>query len=139
MDDAARVRRSPCANFENPMNDAFNQFRQMRWAGGLKCVWCAASRVRHHSVRPSGAQKYLCLECGRIFSDLSGTFLQGSKVAIGKWKKAEAEFSRNRSVTARMLQRACGVSYPTARRMLGVLARMARVRELSLKNNLVFR
>lgn len=116
------------------MQSLWQQFRQDRWPQGVRCVRCAALRVRLHSVKPSGAQRYACARCGRVFSDATGTFLQGSKVGLVRWQQAHDEFAKNRLLTARELSRRCRVSYPTARRMRGVMIRMARVLELEKCN-----
>lgn len=130
-----RPRRSAAKQIARLQGATLDQFRSLRWPAGVACIWCQANTIRRHAVRANGVQRYRCAACKKLFSDTSRTFLEGSKIPFDAWYSASSTFMENRSISARSLQRLAGVSYPTARRMLGVFQRMARVKELEEKNS----
>ena len=115
------------------MENNWNTWRQIRWQAGIECVFCTAHQYRRHSVRRGGLNRYQCLKCLRIFSDVSGTFLQSSKVSLEKWRIAAMSYSKNRQISISALQRILHVSYPTVFKMIHLFQRIARNRQL--KNN----
>jgi transposase-like protein len=46
--------------------------RRTRFRDGVHCVHCGFQRVHRHG-KFSGRQRYRCMDCGRTFSDLTGT------------------------------------------------------------------
>lgn len=99
----------------------------------MACVFCGANQYCRHSVRRGGLYRYRCLNCRRIFSDVSGTFLQSSKISFKKWHIAAMHYSQNRQISISALQRILGVSYPTVFKMMHLFQRATRNRQL--KNN----
>ena len=119
------------------MSDAFEQFRELRWRDGIRCVFCGSPSHRYHSRRKSGVKRYACTSCGRIFSDVSGTFLASSKLSFMKWRQAASLFSHYRTISPRELQRRCKISYPTALRVLAFFKKVSRATELQTKTDTV--
>lgn len=112
------------------MEDLWNTWRQIRWSGGIACVFCRTNQYCRHSVRRGGLFRYRCLNCRRIFSDISGTFLQSSKISLEKWRVAAMNYSQNRQSNLRALQQILGMSYPTVLRMMRLFRRTTRNRQL---------
>lgn len=121
------------------MKNTWDTWRKIRWQGGIACIFCGANQYRRHSVCRGGMYRYRCLNCRRIFSDVSGTFLQSSKISFEKWRIAAREYSQNRQISLRVLQGILGVSYPTAFKMMHLLRRAMRDRQFRVndKNTLL--
>lgn len=115
------------------MNDIVDQFRIMRWKAGIACVFCKSKNWQVHSWRLSGVRRYRCLSCRRIFSDVSGTFLESSKLPFTKWHSAAILFLQDRTLSPRTLERLLKVSYPTAHRLINFFHRVLRAKELQKK------
>ena len=49
--------------------------RQHRWPNGVRCIYCDSRRVVKNGKAPNRPylQRYLCTNCRRQFSDLTGT------------------------------------------------------------------
>lgn len=114
------------------MENTWNIWRQIRWKGSIACVFCGENRYRRHSMRRGGLYRYQCLNCRRIFSDTSGTFLESSKVPFEKWRIAATHYSQNRQISLRALQQILHLSYPTVSRIICLFRQAARNRELKI-------
>lgn len=114
------------------MGNIWDTWRQIRWNGNIECVFCKARQYRRHSIRRSGLFRYRCLNCCRIFSDVSGTFLQSSKVSLEKWRIAAEFYVKNRQSNLRILQQILKLSYPTVLRIMCLLRRIERNRQLKI-------
>lgn len=119
------------------MKNAWDTWREIRWRGGIVCVFCSSASYRRHSVRRGGMYRYRCLNCRRIFSDVSGTFLQFSKISLEKWRIAEREYLQNRQISLCALQKILGVSYPTVFKMMNSLRRALRDRQVKISEGKV--
>jgi|GEM_PF-4942121 len=117
------------------MENTWDTWRQIRWEGGIACVFCRETQYRRHSVRRGGLHRYQCLNCRRIFSDVSGTFLQSSKIPFEKWRIAAMHYSQNRQISLRALQQILHLSYPTVLRIICLFRQARRNRELELTND----
>jgi len=58
--------------------------REVRWAGGLRCLHCGSSRVVRRGWRGL-YQRYCCKDCGGWFNDRTGTVLAYSKLPLSVW------------------------------------------------------
>ena len=99
-------------------DDACLEFiKERRWPNGiLRCKRCRADR-KHHRV--AGRKAYACDRCGSHVYPLHGTVFAASSTSLRKWFYAIGLLaSAERKVTARRIQRATGVTYKTAWRML---------------------
>ena len=50
----------------------------------MRCPYCGSDRVGARGKKKKGAGVYNCRECGRRFSDLSGTGLAGLRMSLCK-------------------------------------------------------
>lgn len=64
----------------------YQTLRRHRWPDGVTCVRCGSGRVTVHtrSAR-TPRRRYVCLQCGRTFTDLTGTVFARSNLPLGKW------------------------------------------------------
>lgn len=61
----------------------FELIRRVRWPGGVvKCIHCGGEKVYSDGHTRKGAKKYLCVECGKYFNDLSKTIFENRKFAV---------------------------------------------------------
>ena len=63
---------------------AWELFRRLRWKEGVRCPYCGSDQIRTKGTKKKGARVYNCRECGRRFSDLSGTGLAGLRMSLCK-------------------------------------------------------
>ena len=90
--------------------------RRCRWRDGVTCVRCGSRRVTVHTRPRSGPRlKYLCVECRRVFNDLTGTVFAGSNLPLRKWMLGLSLMPLALS-TGEYAKRV-GVKWDTARRM----------------------
>jgi transposase-like protein len=73
----------------NLINDAkcYETVRQMRWPEGVRCIQCGSERVKKRGkddTQPD-RQRYLCLECGRHFDDLTDTIFAEHHQPLRTW------------------------------------------------------
>ena len=59
--------------------------REIRWAGGLICVYCGSRSVVKRGWRKSLYQRYRCKDCGRWFNDRTGTAMDHSRLPLRVW------------------------------------------------------
>lgn len=64
----------------------YEALRRLRWPRGVVCPSCGADHVTTHS-KPTATprRRYLCLECRRTFTDLTGTPLARTNLPLVKW------------------------------------------------------
>jgi hypothetical protein len=103
-----------------PDDDAcLDWLMQKRWPNGVMCRHCQKV-TRHHRVK--GRPLYACDTCGTKTFPLSGTILERSTTPLRQWFLAAYVVSEGGSkITAKRLQQELGLTYATARRMLGKL------------------
>ena len=83
------------------------------------CPSCETKRTFH---RLRGRSAYSCSACGHQIAPTAGTIFHKSKTSLALWFRAVAlAADSDRRVTARELAQTLGVSYRTARRMLGII------------------
>jgi transposase-like protein len=58
--------------------------REVRWAGGLRCLHCGSGRVVRRGWRGL-YQRYHCKDCGGWFNDRTGTVFAYSKLPLNVW------------------------------------------------------
>jgi transposase-like protein len=100
--------------------DCAETWRALRWPDGPECVECGSSDVAVQARSYRGhLRRYECRQCGRWFSDRTGTFLEHSKVDLKVWVYVLREMQKGRAPTAFAEEVPC--SPRTARRMAEVL------------------
>src|SRR5438445_7168166 len=92
--------------------------RQTRWPDGIPCASARCQGVvrNHHKV--SGRQAYECDVCRHQVYPTKGTIFQKSSTSLQLWFYAIFLMASTRcGISAKQLERECGVTYPTAWRM----------------------
>lgn len=67
-----------------PEEWCWQTFREVRWPVGVTCPNCNVSRVKRHR-RLEQARQYRCRACNRIFSDLTATPFERTKLPLSSW------------------------------------------------------
>jgi transposase-like protein len=64
----------------------YQLLRQARWPNGIVCPHCRQMRVTTHSkFTTTSRRRYLCLECRRTFTDLTGTPFARTNLSLCTW------------------------------------------------------
>jgi transposase-like protein len=90
--------------------------KEKRYPGGMAhCGKCDKVR-KHHRV--TGRPAYACDYCGSMISPMAGTIFEKSSTSLKKWFYAMYLMGSTRcGISAKQIQRECGVTYKTAWRM----------------------
>ena len=53
----------------------------------LRCIYCGSPNVVKfgHKTNRNGIRRYMCTHCGKVFNDLTGTPMNGSKLSLREW------------------------------------------------------
>lgn len=95
----------------------FEPLRAARWPRGLVlCPRCGGRSTVHSKTARGNRRRYLCLECRRTFSDLTGTPFAQSKLPLSTWLEGLYLVERVHATTAEMA-RVLGIKWDTARSM----------------------
>ena len=63
----------------------FGELFLKRFSNGLACIYCGSMSIKRNLYK--ARQHYLCKDCGKLFSNLTGSlFLSGTKYPH-KWPK----------------------------------------------------
>jgi transposase len=98
-------------------NDAcLDWLMEQRYPGSLAiCSYCNVER-KHHRIATKKA--YSCDHCGTYISPMAGTIFEKSSTSLRLWFYAMYLMSATRcGISAKQIQRECGVTYKTAWRM----------------------
>ena len=64
---------------------ALEVFRKIRWSNGVYCPKCGSSHVHKRGfVGKTEIRRYLCNECGKSFTDYTGTIFARRKMPMGE-------------------------------------------------------
>jgi transposase-like protein len=87
-----------------------------RWPGAMVlCSYCNVER-KHHRIAAKKA--YACDHCGTYISPMAGSIFEKSSTSLRLWFYAMYLMSATRcGISAKQIQRECGVTYKTAWRM----------------------
>lgn len=89
---------------------------EQRYPGSVTtCTYCMVER-KHHRIATKKA--YACGHCGTYVSPMAGTIFEKSSTSLRLWFYAMYLMSATRcGISAKQIQRECGVTYKTAWRM----------------------
>jgi transposase-like protein len=60
-------------------------FRCIRWSGGVYCPGCKSYKVyKRGFIRKTPVRRYSCNNCGKNFTDLTGTIFSNRKLLMGE-------------------------------------------------------
>lgn len=96
-------------------------FRHKRWKKGVVCQKCGSVYIKLHQRLHSGIYKYRCLQCRKIFSDLTGTIFEGTKIPLWKWIYTLLEFIPKSGINSIELADKIDVNQKTAWRILTII------------------
>ncbi len=85
---------------------------EQRFSGGRVCPICGGAHVRRNGRRKSGAQKFICGDCGKTFSITKNTVFSGTRKSLDVWKGYLDCMSEGLSLD-KSAER-CGISHRTA-------------------------
>jgi len=113
------ARRFTINDFNNQFvdNDAcLDWLMEQRHPGGVApCSYCKIER-KHHRI--SSKKAWACDYCGTYISPMAGTIFEKSRTPLRLWFYAMYLMSATRcGISAKQIQRECGVTYKTAWRM----------------------
>ena len=92
-------------NFEN---DVISDLDESRFSGGIYCPNCGGTENVVRFGKRNGVQRYRCKDCGRIFTTLTNTVLEGTRKPLSVWKKYAECMLNGHSV--RKSAAICGIS-----------------------------
>lgn len=99
---------------------AIRLIRKVHWNEHIYCPHCGCvNDIRTHSKLKTGVKRYFCENCGKTFTDLSGTIFEKTKIPLWKWIYGLILlFESTGCISAAELSRNINVSYPTAWKIL---------------------
>ena len=91
------------------------QLREHRFGKALEnlhCLYCGSKNVIKYGWRGE-ARRYKCKDCGKTFTDTTGTIFENSKIKPSKWLLI-AYLHLKLGLTTRAITRELGMPYKTA-------------------------
>ena len=123
-------------NDEFPTDAAcLEHLKEQRFPGGI--AYCGKCKAERKHYRINGRPVYSCDHCGTQISPMAGTIFEKSSTSLRLWYYAIYLMSSTRcGISAKQIQRECGVTYKTAWRMFRQI-RTLMSEELSLEGEAV--
>jgi transposase-like protein len=59
--------------------------RKLRWGRGVVCPYCNSSSIHRFGKNPKGLQRYRCKTCTKLFTDLSKTIFERTRLKLWQW------------------------------------------------------
>lgn len=107
------------AKLQHMLNDAQGNISdleayltQQRFADGRVCPICGGAHVLRNGRRKSGAQKYICKDCGKNFSISKNTVFSGTRKGLSVWMEYLNCMAEGLSLD-KSAER-CGITHSTA-------------------------
>ncbi len=110
--------------------------KEKRYPNGMAhCGKCDQER-KHHRV--TGRPAYACDYCGSMISPMAGTIFEHSSTSLKKWFYAMYLMGSTRcGISAKQIQRECGVTYKTAWRMFKQIRSLLSETDMQLEGSKV--
>jgi len=112
---------STIIKFRNHEKKIFEKIKKIRWKNKVYCQYCGSFLIKLHQRHKNGLCRYKCFDCGRIFSDLTKTVFEYTKVPLWKWFYALYETSQKSGISSVELAGKLNINQKTAWRMLDKL------------------
>jgi len=93
-------------------SDLEEYLTEQRFAGGRVCPICGGTHVQRNGHRKSGAQKFICKDCGKTFSITKNTVFSGTRKSLEVWK--EYLDCMAEGLTLDKSAERCGITHGTA-------------------------
>lgn len=100
---------------------AYQLIRKNRWKDGVYCQYCGSFHIKLHRREQKGLNWYRCQDCNRIFSDITKTVFDNTKLQLWKWFYAIFETMQKSGISSVELAEKINVNQKTAWRMLDKL------------------
>lgn len=107
--------------FKKQEKKIFEKVRKMRWKNGVYCQYCGSFSIKLHQRCRKGFCRYRCKDCRRIFSDLTKTVFEYTKIPLWKWFYALYETGQKSGISSIELADKLNINQKTAWRMLDKL------------------
>jgi transposase-like protein len=104
--------------FKKYPKEIFQRIRKLRWKEGVYCTNCGSFSVKLHQREKRGLYRYRCNDCKKLFSDLSKTIFESTKIPLWKWFFAIYETGQKSGISSIELADKLNVNQKTAWRML---------------------
>lgn len=75
-----------------------NVLKQVRWNGKVSCVYCKSHSINSNGTRRKFYHKYICKDCGKSFTERTGTIFGASKIPLREWVYIAKELKRGISI-----------------------------------------
>jgi len=56
--------------------------RRLRWGNGVACPYCGSKSIHRYGRDKRGLQRYRCKRCGELFTGLSKTIFERSRLKL---------------------------------------------------------
>ena len=93
-------------------SDLEEYLTEHRFSGGRVCPICGGTHVQRNGHRKSGAQKFVCRDCGKSFSITKNTVFSGTHKSLSVWKEYMDCMAEGLSLD-KSAER-CGITHGTA-------------------------
>jgi transposase-like protein len=120
---------------EFPNDDACLEYMaQKRWPGRItQCAKCGVER-KHYRIK--GRTAYSCDHCGTQIYPLAGTIFEKTTTPLKTWFYAMFLMGSTRcGISAKQIQRECGVTYKTAWRMFNQVRKLLSDGDMKLEGS----
>jgi len=105
---------STIIKFRNHEKKIFEKIKKIRWKNKVYCQYCGSFLIKLHQRHKNGLCRYKCFDCGRIFSDLTKTVFEYTKVPLWKWFYALYETSQKSGISSVELAGKLNINQKTA-------------------------
>ena len=73
--------------------------KRMRWKGGkVRCIYCKSDHIHSNGLRQEHFRRYVCKDCGKYFTEKSGTIFANSFFQLREWFYIARELHRGISI-----------------------------------------
>lgn len=96
--------------------------RKLRWGDAAFCPRCQEKARRHYRRRQT--HYYWCRHCRRMFSDLTGTLFENTKISLSAWFVAIDLLESEGQLSIRQLALRTQITWRSARKIKETLGRL---------------
>lgn len=105
--------------------------KHIRWGKQVRCVDCNSAHVVSNGSYKKHYHKYVCRDCGRNFTELTGTIFEWTKIPIKDWVYIIREFQRNTSMN--QISKELGRHFITVHRVINIVMNNVQARQIMEK------
>lgn len=105
--------------------------KSIRWPNGIECVDCRSTHIVSNGSYKKYYHKYICRDCGRNFTELTGTIFDGTKLQLRQWIYIIKEFANVASKNR--VHEESGINYQTVDRILNIVLTNIEAKQLMEK------